>query len=98
MPIVTASPATDTPDPPGCIALPHITLPAIPGITLAPTLPSPEITIPGICCLLPNGLKLKITIPLPKLTITVPFVTAIAAALETVEAYLDSLVPRCMRQ
>jgi hypothetical protein len=77
-----------------CIPLPKLSLPnPIVGISLTPTLPELEITIPNICCLLPGPISIDIGIVLPPLAINDAFLEPVLDALATIEAEIVALLP-----
>lgn len=82
-----------------CIPIPKPPFPAIPdGLTFsAPIPPIPTVTIPNVCCTLPEIPKPTIPIPVGILTLNPATVAAIRAFIDVVENYDVNLPLDCPR-
>lgn len=82
-----------------CIPIEIPALPDMPdGLNLSITIPLPELTIPGICCLQPIPLLTKPSIPLGFGVVNPAFIQDIKVGLSEAREWLANLPPKCPRQ
>lgn len=82
-----------------CIPLPPLPFPELPdGINLGVTIPLPELSTPGICCLQPIPLLSEPSLPLGFGAINPAFIQTVKAGLAVARAWYSNLPPKCPRQ